>query len=92
MPQNHYFRVKFPAGHTKASFDINIINDDDIEGSETFRVYIFDLSVPYGVSLGRTTSATVVIVDDDSKQLYTYKHILYIYNIIYLYKHTGYTN
>ena len=67
IPLEPYFRVKFPAGYIRASFDINLIDDGEIEGSETFRVYIFDLSVPYGVSLRHTTSAAIIIANDDSK-------------------------
>ena len=48
---------------------MNIIDDEDIEGAETFRVSIFELSVPYGVTLGFDTSAEVTITDNDGKYL-----------------------
>ena len=67
IPNNQYIKVKFPAGETRASFDINIINDDFLEEPETFRITIFELSVPYGITLGSITSAIVTILDDDSK-------------------------
>ena len=70
-PPNQYIKVKFPAGKTRVSFDIIINDDKEMEGSETFRITIFDLSVPYGITLGPITSATVTIVDDDSKNALT---------------------
>ena len=48
---------------------MNIIDDKKMEESETFRVSIFELSVPYGVTLGIATSAEVTITDNDSKYL-----------------------
>jgi len=44
-----------------------MINDNIVERSETFRVYIDPRSLPYNVKLG-TDSAVVVILDDDGKQ------------------------
>ena len=45
------------------SFNIPIINDALVEGTETFNV---TLSNPIGVSLGATTTATVTILDNDT--------------------------
>ena len=45
------------------TFNIPIINDAIVEGTETFNV---TLSNPIGVSLGATSTATVTILDDDS--------------------------
>jgi hypothetical protein len=45
------------------SFNIPIINDAIVEGTETFNV---TLSNPIGVSLGATSTATVTILDDDT--------------------------
>ena len=67
MPPNQYIKVRFSAGETRVSFDVNIIDDDLMENSETFRITIYDLSVPYGITLGSITSAEVTIVDNDSK-------------------------
>jgi hypothetical protein len=44
------------------SFNIPIINDAIVEGTETFNV---TLSNPIGVSLGTPSTATVTILDDD---------------------------
>ena len=46
---------------------MNIIDDKEMEETETFRVSIFELSVPYGVTLGLDISTEVTITDNDSK-------------------------
>ena len=48
---------------------MNIIDDEEMEESETFSVSIFELSVPYGVTLGIATSTEVTITDNDGKYL-----------------------
>ena len=68
-PPNKYIKVKFPAGKTRVSFDIIINDDDEMEGHETFRITIYDLSVPYDINLGFITSATINILDNDSKRI-----------------------
>lgn len=67
IPPNQIIKVIFPAGTISASFDVNIIDDLQLEDSETFHVSIDELSVPFGVTLGFIKSATVTILDDDSK-------------------------
>ena len=62
---------------------MNIINDDLLEDSETFRVSIYELSVPYGITLGSTTSATVTITDTDSEYLCNTFEV-YILHITYI--------
>ena len=69
IPKDQYISVKFAAGQTSALFDVNIIDDKEIEDTETFLVSIFELSVPFGVTLGITTSAEVSITDNDGKYL-----------------------
>ena len=44
-----------------------MINDEIFEDSETFRIMILEVSLPYGVVLGRKRSAVVTILDDDGK-------------------------
>ena len=46
---------------------MSITDDDQLEDTESFSATIFDLSVPYGVTLGFSDTATVSIQDDDSK-------------------------
>jgi len=59
--------VKFAAGQIMVPFYVSIINDEFMEGDETFTVSIFDLSVPWGVTLGSDNSAEITIRDDDGK-------------------------
>ena len=62
-------KVIFPSGKTRASFDVNIINDERVEHNETFRIIIDSPSLPYGVNFGShsVSSAVALILDDDSK-------------------------
>ena len=63
-----YIPVIISAGMTRASFDIPIINDRILEETETFTMSIDPVSLPYGVTLGSSASASVTIMDDDSKK------------------------
>ena len=38
-----------------------------LEGDETFTATIYELSVPYGITLGTLRTTTVTIRDNDSK-------------------------
>ena len=69
VPPDRAIKAKFRAGETRASVEISIINDYKIEEIKTFRLYIFDLSLPYGVDFrsGSPRSVMVNITDDDSK-------------------------
>ena len=67
IPESGYVEVVFPAGQTEASFKVAIVKDDTFEPSESFRVMIMPVSVPYSVQLGTPQSSAVVIIDDDSK-------------------------
>ena len=86
IPPNQYVKVRFSAGQTRVSFDVNIIDDDLMENSETFRITIYDLSVPYGITLGFYTSAEVTIVDNDSKFLRN-KVAYYLLSILQIMKY-----
>ena len=72
VPLNRYKKVILPAGLTSVSIDITIFNDMTFECSETFRMFILELSIPYGIYPGSHTSTTITILDDDSKHTYTY--------------------
>lgn len=63
-----YIPVLISAGMTRASFDVKIINDRILEGTETFTMSIDPVSLPYGVTLGSPGSTIVSILDDDSKK------------------------
>ena len=55
--------MTFPAGSTKVSFDIMIINDNLLEDNEEF---ILSINSTY-LSVGAINETTVNIVDDDGK-------------------------
>ena len=77
VPPNQYVKVVFLAGNTRATFDIRIIGNDKIGMTKRFRVTIVDLSLSYGsnLRLGSISSATIDILDDDSKHTYYIQHI-----------------
>ena len=56
-----YIQVLFPGGVTRAVFDVRMVDDMIVEDDETFEVSINPDSLPYGVTLGTITKATVVI-------------------------------
>ena len=55
------YNVTFPAGVTRASFNITINNDDVLEDGETFNLIIAEDSLPENVTLG-TPYLTVVTI------------------------------
>ena len=73
-PPKQYMKVMIPGGLNTVSFDIGITDDNKIEDTETFRITIFDLSLPNDVKLGSPASAEVIIMDDDSKHSYVYTY------------------
>jgi len=60
------YNVTFPAGTTRASFDIVLNNDAVTEGRETFNLTISDMLHP-NVTLDNIYQVVVSIVDDASK-------------------------
>ena len=77
VPPNQYIKIVFLAGNTRAKFDLYLIPDHKIEMTERLRVTIVDLSISYGsnLRLGSVNSATIDILDDDSKHTYYIQHI-----------------
>ena len=57
------YSVTIPAGMTRASFDIAIINDNVVEGNEDFTLVINSSPLP----VGNNNEAVVTIVDDECK-------------------------
>ena len=62
------YTVTFPAGQTRATFNVPITDDNISEGNENFILTINSSSLPTGVTVGDPGQATVTIVDDDGKQ------------------------
>ena len=63
------YTVTFPAGVTIAAFDVPIVGDSIIESDESFLLAINQSSLPSHVIRGSPGTATVNVVDDDSKSL-----------------------
>ncbi len=59
--------VTFAAGETAATITVPVINDTEIESSETFRV---TLSNPTNAVVGTVSSSTVTILEDDVEFLF----------------------
>ena len=58
--------VTIAAGETTDTFTVATTDDDLVEGDETFTLTIAETSLPTGVTLGATVTATGTITDDDS--------------------------
>ena len=63
------FQLNFPAGETRADFNVTIIDDNVIENTESFQLL---LSIPNnltskGVQVGPNAEATVTIMDNDGE-------------------------
>ena len=63
------FQLNFPAGETRADFNVTILDDNVIENMESFLLL---LSIPNnltskGVQVGPNSAATVTIMDNDGE-------------------------
>ena len=61
--------MTFPAGVTRASFSITLIDDDVLEDRETFNLIIAEDSLPENVTLGipYLTEVTIFNIGGSSK-------------------------
>ena len=59
------YTVTFTAGQTNVPLNIPINNDNICERNENFNLTINSTSLPTDVTVGDTSSSTVVIVDDE---------------------------
>ena len=57
------YTVMFPAGMTTAYFVVSIINDNLLEGNETFTLTLNPLLLPSDVIIGDPAEAIITIVD-----------------------------
>ena len=60
---------------TTAYFVVPIINDDLLEGNETFTLTLNPLLLPSDVIAGHPAEATVTIIDGAGKQIVLHKKI-----------------
>ena len=67
LRSDHYIRVLFPGGTTKATFAVHTRDDVLFEPSESFHISIDPLSLPHGVVIGSIPRTTVTIMDDEGK-------------------------
>ena len=75
------YSVTFPPGVTRATFNINITDDDIFEGPETFILSIISSSLPSRVTRGSPNRATVIIMDNDECKM----HLLYLHTCVFIY-------
>ena len=61
------YNVLFPAGVTRAAFNVTIIEDDILEPDESFTLVIDLLTLPRRIVIGSSSQTTVTILNDDSK-------------------------
>ena len=61
------YTVTFPAGVTRAQFNIPIKDDNIFEESETFEISFDFSALPSGVTIGDNGQFTMTIMDDDGK-------------------------
>jgi len=61
------YEVTFPAGETKASFNVKITGDRILERDEIFQLSINSKTLPNGVTVSDPSEVTVIIVDNDRK-------------------------
>ena len=67
------YSARIPRGQTSVSVNVRIIDDNKVEGNETFNLVIYSSSLPYYITAGSIDSTTVTIVDDESKYTYIFK-------------------
>jgi len=63
------YTVTFPAGVTSVSFNVPIIDDEELEKREMCRIINVHLSFSKGSRCGITCKSRVIIINDDCKWL-----------------------
>ena len=63
------YDVTFPAGMTKVTCNVTIVNDTIHEGSEYFKLAVVNNSLPNRVNCGDRCVASVTIVDTSGEYL-----------------------
>ena len=62
------YSVIISAGMTNISYNIIVTNDNLLENSETFYIFLNPALLPSGVIVGDINQAAVTIINDDGKQ------------------------
>ena len=61
------YNVTFPAGETRVSFNVSIVDDDLVEKNESFNLYINGRTLPTGGMTLSPYSVSVTVEDYSSK-------------------------
>ena len=63
------FQLNFPAGETRAEFNVSILDDNVIENMESFQLLLSipDELISKGVQVGPNSATTVAIMDNDGE-------------------------
>ena len=61
------YAVLFPAGVTRVTFNVTIIDDNILEHDETFTLAIDLSTLPNRIIIGGSTHTRITILNDDSK-------------------------
>ena len=61
------FMVNFDAGQTSTSFNVTIIDNNQLESSEIFSLTINSFSLPHNIHISNPDQVIVTILDDDCK-------------------------
>ena len=61
------YKITFPAGLTRMSFNISIFDDDVLEDNENFTLTINTESLPDGIIIDSPSRVVMIIRNDDSK-------------------------
>ena len=59
--------IFFPAGVTRVTFNVTIIEDNILERDEFFSLSVDPLTLPDRVTAGNFNDTTITIMNDDSK-------------------------
>ena len=59
--------ILFPAGVTRITFNVTIVEDNMLEHDESFSVSVDPLILPNRVTIGSSGHTVVTIIDDESK-------------------------
>ena len=74
------YSVTFPAGRTRAVFDVSVTNDNILEVNESFSLAVDPVTLPSNVT--SVDQTTITITDNDSK----------LYNNIHSCMHSNFLN
>ena len=65
------YSVTISAGMTNTPYDILVTNDNLLEDNETFFIFLNPASLPSDVMVGDINQATITIINDDGKCLWS---------------------